>query len=116
MCFHKLIGVVADPSLTNKILVTGLDALFFLKKKHLQSMLAQEGFACRRIGEEAAILKVDYAMDCTSAEYTAVFLACSVLLILWPIGVPTCLFYMMYKVRRDIIGEDKETLQKFDFV
>ena len=99
MCFHKLIGVVADPSLTNKILVTGLDALFFLKKKHLQSMLAQEGFACRRIGEEAAILKVDYAMDCTSSEYTAVLLTCSVLLVLWPIGVPSFLFYCKQDVQ-----------------
>ena len=79
-------------------------------------MLAQEGFACRRIGEEAAILKVDYAMDCTSSEYTAVLLTCSVLLVLWPIGVPSFLFYKMYKVREDIIGQDKETLQKFDFV
>ena len=87
--------MLADPSLTNKIL---------------------EGFACRDIGEDTSILNADYAMDCDSSEYNFLRVTCFALMLLWPIGVPVFLFYNMYKARKEILEEDKDTLQKFDFV
>ena len=55
-------------------------------------------------------------MDCESSEYDFLRFACLVLTLLWPIGVPGFLFYNMYKARKQIMEEDKDTLQKFDFV
>eukprot|EP01046_Picozoa_sp_COSAG06_P071945 COSAG06_NODE_20814_length_780_cov_1.038179_2_plen_184_part_01 len=56
------------PSLTNKIL---------------------EGFVCRKIGEDASVLHVDYAMNCdNSTEFWAMRFTSVVLTALWPIGVP----------------------------
>ena len=76
----------------------------------------QQGFACRQIGEGESILDADYAMDCESSDYTFLFFACFALTLLWPIGVPGFLFYNMYKARKQIMEEDRDTLQKFDFV
>eukprot|EP01045_Picozoa_sp_COSAG04_P005364 COSAG04_NODE_248_length_18898_cov_16.838715_8_plen_63_part_00 len=55
-------------------------------------------------------------MDCESSEYNLLFLTCILLTLLWPIGVPGVLFYAMFKVRKEIMEEDQDTLQKFDFV
>ena len=79
-------------------------------------LCGQQGFACRDIGQDASILDADYAMDCESSDYDFLFIACLALTLLWPIGVPGFLFYNMYKARKEIMEEDKDTLQKFDFV
>ena len=76
-----------------------------------------EGFACRKIGENEAVLHVDYTMACDdSSESWALFLVNIVLTLLWPIGVPGFLFYTMYMVRAAIMDDDPDTLQKYNFV
>ena len=79
-------------------------------------LCGQQGFACRDIGQDASILDADYAMACESSDYDLLSFACIVLTLLWPIGVPGFLFYNMFKVRKEIMEEDKDALQKFDFV
>ena len=83
------------PSLTNKIL---------------------EGFLCREVADDMSILHADYSVACESTEYATVSFVCTVLTLLWPVGVPGGLFYAMYQVRSEILAGDKDTLQKFDFV
>ena len=78
--------------------------------------MVQQGFTCRKIGDGESILGADYAMDCQSSDYDFLFFACFALTLLWPIGVPAFLFYNMFKVRKEIMEGDKDTLQKFDFV
>jgi hypothetical protein len=75
-----------------------------------------EGFSCRSIGHETSVLSVDYGVECESQTYTLIWLSCAVLVVLWPIGLPSGLLYMMWKERELILAGDPDTVQKFDFV
>ena len=79
-----------------------------------------EGFLCRELGEHgddpSAVLEVDYSLDCESSEYTVVVMACSLLVLLWPIGLPTLLLYSLYNARTSIMEEDPDALRKFNFI
>ena len=58
-----------------------------------------EGFDCRKIGDDSTIMSMDYEIDCDSDAYTATFIVCLVLTLLWPIGVPS---YLLYSMRRNL--------------
>jgi hypothetical protein len=73
------------------------------------------GFRCRSLGNGESVLAVDYNIDCNSPEYASIFLVCSVLVVVWPLGLPVLLFYTMWKEKEDIHEQDRETLQKFNF-
>ena len=61
-------------------------------------------------------MTANYGSSCESDEYILVVMVCSLLTIVWAIGIPATLFWEMYKVR-DLIAEgDHDTLSKFDFV
>ena len=111
------------PSLTNKIF---------------------EGFICRDIGPNDAVLQVDYAISCVDDGYAKVLVLCSVLVLVWPFGLPAFMFvsalsrllqysflpsrfryvpnatvgvqYLMWDAREAIQNEDKAALQEFDFM
>jgi hypothetical protein len=36
--------------------------------------------------------------------------------LLWPIGLPACLFFFMYKARHKIMMDDEDTVRQFEFV
>lgn len=97
ICMHAKTDAyyLADPSLTNRIF---------------------DGFACRTVGEDASILNADYAVDCESPDYQILFYACVALTLIWPVGVPGFLFYSLYRERKEIMDDDVDALQKFDFV
>jgi hypothetical protein len=75
-----------------------------------------EGFLCRSIGDDASVLHVDYSVGCESPAYTLMWLMCAVLVVLWPVGLPSGLLFMMWKERELIKAGDPDTEQKFDFV
>jgi len=75
-----------------------------------------EGFICRSIGDNASVLHVDYSVECESQTYTLIWLSCAVLVVLWPIGLPSGLLFMMWKERELIKSGDPDTEQKFEFV
>jgi len=75
-----------------------------------------EGFSCRSIGLTSSVLTVDYSVECESETYTLIWISCAVLVVLWPIGLPSGLLFMMWKERELIQAGDPDTVQKFDFV
>ena len=75
-----------------------------------------EGFSCRSIGDDAAVLYIDYSLDCDSGTYTVLYISLLLLMVLWPIGVPAVLFWQMRGSKDLILAEDPDALQKFDFV
>jgi hypothetical protein len=83
------------PSLTNKIF---------------------EGFICRELGPNESVLVVDYAINCNDDEYTAVLLLCSVLVVVWPFGLPAFMLKLLWDAQEGIQNDDKVALQQFDFM
>ena len=86
-----------------------------------------EAFACRDLGPSGggpggapevtiSVLQADYTIDCNSAEYTSLWYFASTLVIVWPIGVPVVLFFMMFRARKAIVAEDEDALILWDFV
>jgi hypothetical protein len=76
-----------------------------------------EGFACRDLGHGVEVLDVDYTIDCESEWYVwQLRPACAMLLLLWPIGLPSLLFWLMWSARERIMDDDHDTLMEFDFV
>jgi hypothetical protein len=75
-----------------------------------------EAFACRQIGADISVLHVDYSIDCSSPEYTMLYIVSVLFMMLWPIGVPFGLWLAMYKVRMAIASQDEEIIEKFGFV
>ena len=63
-----------------------------------------------------SVMNSNYGSSCESDEYVLVVIVCTMLTLVWAIGIPATLFYEMHKVRTDIFEEDYDTLQKFDFV
>ena len=74
------------------------------------------GFSCRQLGTDASVMNANYGSSCESDEYILVLVVCSLLTIVWAIGIPATLFWEMYKVRELITEGDPDTLQKFEFV
>ena len=74
-----------------------------------------EGLSCRTLGGDYSILYADYSVDCGSLAYVTLNGACVALVLLWPVGLPVGLLYIMWKEKDDILNEDEDTLQKFDF-
>jgi hypothetical protein len=76
-----------------------------------------EAFACRDLGYGAAVLAVDYTIDCESDYYVWTLQPLGgALLVLWPIGLPALLLFMMWHVRDRIMDDDHDTLRQFEFV
>jgi hypothetical protein len=95
--------------------VSRLFLLIFLLYPSLTNKIFQ-AFACRDFGPGISVLQADYTVDCGSAEYMGLWAFCSVLVLLWPIGMPTALFLAMYHVRDKINAGDNDTLETFGFV
>ena len=73
-------------------------------------------YICRDIGLDQAVLAVDYTIDCGSSYYTALVLFGTVLVVLWPFGLPLFLLYKLWDAREDILAEDKHVIAQYDFV
>ena len=72
-------------------------------------------FACRQLGLDESVLHADYNVDC-SATMALRWGGGGFLVLLWPIGLPTSLFFAIHRVRQKILDEDEDTLQLFAFV
>ena len=59
---------------------------------------------------------VDYAISCTGDGYTPVLLLCSVLVLVWPFGLPAFMLKLMWDAQEGIQNDDKAALQEFDFM
>eukprot|EP01051_Picozoa_sp_SAG22_P005755 SAG22_NODE_353_length_11812_cov_58.910783_4_plen_1161_part_00 len=80
-----------------------------------------QAFWCRELVNGESLLIADYRVQCTVdgsfvGDYTLLFLFCNVLVVLWPIGLPAILFYLMQRQKEDILAGDEDTCRKFDFV
>jgi hypothetical protein len=75
-----------------------------------------EGLSCRMLANDWSVLHVDYRVHCESDQYFAVQFACTVLIFLWPIGVPVLVFVMLHRNYNLIKARDPETLQMFAFL
>lgn len=77
-----------------------------------------EMFACRELGPQSApfsVLHIDYTITCDTTQWTR-WLGGGLLVLIWPIGLPTFLFITMFKAKEKILADDNLTLQTFDFV
>jgi len=72
-------------------------------------------FGCRELGLDESILHADYNLDC-NATMLLRWAGGGFLVLLWPIGLPTTLFFAMYRNRQNILEEDEDTIQVYDFV
>jgi hypothetical protein len=61
------------------------------------------------------VLHADYNIDCDETE-TMRWTLGPVLVLLWPIGVPTVLFCLMFRVRTNIIARDDDATGMFNFL
>ncbi len=75
-----------------------------------------EAFACRDMGDKTSVLHTDYGLDCNSSSYTMLYIANVVLIFLFPLGMPSMLFFLMNRVKDLILTEDRETMNEFGFV
>ena len=75
-----------------------------------------DAFLCREVGPGHSILAVNYSIDCGSTYYSSLRLFAFVLLVVWPLGLPALLFFMLWKARAGIIAEDEDITAQFDFV
>lgn len=80
-----------------------------------------DSFHCREVGPGTSVLIADYSVTCTqdgqmTAEYSTLTMASSLLVALWPVGIPVMLFTQMYRARKLIREQDEETLQQYSFV
>jgi Ca2+-binding EF-hand superfamily protein len=66
-------------------------------------------FACRQVGLDESVLHADYNVDC-SATMALRWGGGGFLVLLWPIGLPTGLFFAIHRVRQKILDEDEDTL------
>jgi hypothetical protein len=74
-----------------------------------------DGFICRELAQGQSVLEADYELDCTESAGLR-YGVNGMLLIIWPIGLPAVLYLWMIRSKPDILSEDPDTLQKFDFV
>ena len=77
-----------------------------------------EIFLCRDLGPDTYpryILHTDYDIDCDETAILRWTLG-PALVLLWPIGVPTVLFYLMFRVRANIIAGDEDATGMFNFL
>ena len=73
-----------------------------------------EAFSCRDVADERSLLQVDYSLVCESEEYTLIYPGCLLLVLLWPIGIPSVILYKMWRVKDKILAEDPDTLSMFE--
>ena len=86
------------PSLTNKIFEGEpfTSGIVIHPSRITSGPLLLAGFICRNLGPSDSVLEVDYAISCTDAAvYTPVLILCSVLVIVWPFGLPAFMFKLM---------------------
>jgi hypothetical protein len=50
---------------------------------------------CRKLGDSLAVLEADYAVDCDSDEYCRVRVLSQVLVLIWPLGIPVGLAWLL---------------------
>jgi hypothetical protein len=109
----------AEKNAVRAAAVSRLFLLIFLIYPSLTNKIF-EAFACRDLGPGLSVLQADYTVDCGSDEYLALFASCSVLVVLWPVGMPVALFVAMFRVRKKIKNDQhpdhKDTLETFSFV
>jgi hypothetical protein len=74
-----------------------------------------QGFMCRDIGNNISVLDADYQLQCFTIAWNITASVCNALILLWPIGIPTLLFFKMYKARELIKKGDEDTLKTWDF-
>ena len=74
-----------------------------------------QGQDCRDLGEDESYLAVDYQIDCDSTSYYFFFTLSSVGIILYPIGVPTATFALLFK-NGDELRQGGPAQQTFDFL
>jgi hypothetical protein len=74
-----------------------------------------QGQDCRDLGEDESYLAVDYQIDCDSTSYYFFFTLSSVGILLYPIGVPTATFALLFK-NGDELRQGGPAQQTFDFL
>ena len=77
-----------------------------------------EIFLCRDLGPDTSprhVLHTDYDIDCDETS-TLRWTLGPALVLLWPIGVPTVLFCLMFRVRTNILAGDEDATGMFNFL
>eukprot|EP01046_Picozoa_sp_COSAG06_P051942 COSAG06_NODE_8599_length_2118_cov_45.241768_2_plen_262_part_00 len=77
-----------------------------------------EIYLCRHLGPDTYpryVLHTDYGIDCDDTNTLRWTLGLA-LVLLWPIGVPTVLFCLMFRARTKIISKDEDATGMFNFL
>lgn len=67
-------------------------------------------------------MTADYSILCLdhdgkfTTERIVIGGTCTTLMLSWSIGLPAGMFLLMYRVRKEIIAEDPDTLNMFEFM
>lgn len=104
---HKELADIRDAA-------TGLFLLVFLLYPSLTNKIFA-GLSCRSLATDYSVLYADYSLECGSFAYVTMAVVCVVLVLIWPVGVPMGLYYMMWKEKAEILSEDEAVLGKFGF-
>eukprot|EP01051_Picozoa_sp_SAG22_P006042 SAG22_NODE_381_length_11354_cov_6.529631_3_plen_378_part_00 len=76
-----------------------------------------QGTACRQLGPGSSVLLADYSVSCEDVSYLVFkWFIVPGLIVAWPFGLPMLLFAKMYKVRKELVAEDEDTVKQYDFV
>jgi predicted outer membrane repeat protein len=110
----RMLALKAENAEIGALCLSRLFLLFFLLYPGMTAKIFQV-FACRELGLGDSILHADYNVDCNSTMALR-WIGGNLLVLIWPIGLPACLFFFMYKVRHKIMADDEDTVRQFEFV
>lgn len=57
-------------------------------------------------------MSIDYSVSCSSSKYKFGFVWAIISIFVYPVGVPSFYFYVLYSARHDIIGRDPTSMDK----
>lgn len=69
---------------------------------------------CRNLGD-VWVMQADYGTECYTDEWYLIAGICSMLVVLWPVGLPTLLFFKIRRAVPLIRQGDEDTLKFWEF-
>jgi hypothetical protein len=66
------------------------------------SQVIFQTFLCQSLDEGTAMLVVDFQIDCASSSYSFALAYASLMVVVWPIGLPLVLFCIMFRMRDNL--------------
>ena len=59
-------------------------------------------FVCEEFDDGSSYLRADYSVDCDSSEYSSIFIVASIMVLMYPIGIPSMYLVMLWRNREKL--------------